>query len=168
MKLSRDWATPATIGSFVLMATTGILMFFHLDTGLNKPAHEWLGWLMVAAVATHAGANWLAFRRHVLQSRTGRLILAASVVVIAGSFVRLPGPGAGKPSAPALAIQAISGAPLSQVAPLTGRSVTQLQADLAAAGIQVPSGDQSLASVIGGDKGRTARALNVMFGSTAH
>lgn len=53
IKVSREWATPVTVGVFVVMAATGLLMFFHLDIGLNKAAHEWLGWLMVAAVAAH-------------------------------------------------------------------------------------------------------------------
>ena len=42
MKISREWATPLTIGAFGLMSVTGMLMFFHLDTGFNKLAHEWL------------------------------------------------------------------------------------------------------------------------------
>lgn len=54
MTISRNWATPLTIGSFLLMAVTGLLMFFHLDTGLNKAAHEWLGW---------AGPWWPAWWR---------------------------------------------------------------------------------------------------------
>ena len=29
MKISREWATPLTIGIFALMAVTGLLMFFH-------------------------------------------------------------------------------------------------------------------------------------------
>ena len=44
----RESATPLTIGSFLLIAITGVLMFFHLDSGLNKLAHEWLGWAMIA------------------------------------------------------------------------------------------------------------------------
>lgn len=43
MSSLRKWATPLTIGSFLLMGVTGILMFFHLDIGLNKLAHEWAG-----------------------------------------------------------------------------------------------------------------------------
>ena len=62
--ISRDWATPITIGAFAVMSVTGLLMFFHLDIGLNKLAHEWLGWLMVAGVAAHAIANWGAFKRY--------------------------------------------------------------------------------------------------------
>ena len=43
MALQRQWTTPLVAGSFLLMGATGILMFFHWDTGLNKTVHEWLG-----------------------------------------------------------------------------------------------------------------------------
>lgn len=61
MKVSREWATPLTIGIFTLMAVTGILMFFHLDKGLNKTAHEWLGWLLVAGADSKVKCNTLGF-----------------------------------------------------------------------------------------------------------
>lgn len=163
MKIAREWATPLTIGSFGLMAVTGILMFFHLDSGLNKTAHEWLGWLMVAAVAAHAAANWLGFKRYFLSSRSGRGILLASTLVIAGSFASMPGgKDGGNASPPALAIRAVTQAPLAQVAPLTGRPLAQVQAELAAVGISMAP-EQSLASVIGPDRERTGRALGVLF-----
>ena len=165
MKISRDWATPLTIGAFGLMAITGILMFFHLDSGLNKTAHEWLGWLMVAGVAAHASANWLSFKRYFLSSPKGRSILVVSLLVIAGSFVSLSGGREGGGSPPQLAIRAVTQAPLAQVAPLTGRTLAQLIADLSAAGIQVRNGDQSLTQAIGADRDRTGKALKVMFGA---
>lgn len=163
MKISRDWATPLTIGTFGLMAVTGILMFFHLQRGLNKTAHEWLGWLMVAGVAAHASANWLGFKRHLLSSTQGRGILAASVLVLAGSFVSLPGSGEDGASPPQLAIKAVTHAPLAQMAPLTGRPVEQLITELAAAGITV-TGQQSLEQALDGDKERTGQALRLLFG----
>ena len=46
----RPWITPVVIGAFTLSAVTGVLMFFHLDSGLNKTAHEWLSWAMVIGV----------------------------------------------------------------------------------------------------------------------
>lgn len=168
MKVSRDWATPLTIGTFGLMAITGLLMFFHLDSGLNKTAHEWLGWLMVAGVAAHAFANWLAFKRYFLSSKLGRGILAASVLVIGVSFVPLQLGGAGGASPPALAIQALTRAPLAQVAPLTGKSVAQLQADLAAVGIVMASAEQSVASAVGKDRERVGKAIAVMFQPSTH
>ena len=51
MSIKREWATPITIGAFLLSAVTGVLLFFHLDSGLNKLAHEWLSWVLLAAVA---------------------------------------------------------------------------------------------------------------------
>jgi hypothetical protein len=167
MKISRDWATPLTIGCFGLMAVTGLLMFFHLDSGLNKTAHEWLGWLMVGAVAAHAGANWLGFKRHFLSSTQGKAILVASVLVIAGSFAPLPGGGEGGGSPPQLAIRALTQAPLAQVAPLTGRPAAQLITDLRAAGIAVRDAGQSLAEATGGDRERTGQALRLLFQAPA-
>jgi hypothetical protein len=67
---TREWATPLTAGTFLLMAVTGVLIFFHLDSGLNKAAHEWLGWAMIVGVAAHIVANLPAFKRY-LTSRVG-------------------------------------------------------------------------------------------------
>ena len=32
----RSWATPLVIATFLAAGVTGILMFFHLDVGVNK------------------------------------------------------------------------------------------------------------------------------------
>ena len=32
----RRWATPLTIGAFMLMSIAGILMFFHINPGISK------------------------------------------------------------------------------------------------------------------------------------
>ncbi len=84
--ISREWATPLTIGAFALMAVTGLLMFFHLDNGLQKSVHEWLGWLLVAAVAVHAAANWLGFKRYFQRLGRGQAILAVCALALVGSF----------------------------------------------------------------------------------
>jgi len=163
LKVSRDWATPLTIGSFMLMAVTGVLMFFHLDRGLNKVAHEWLGWLMVAAVAAHALVNLPAVKRHLLLSRLGRGVVAACLLLLAASFATLPGGKAGELSPPVLAMQAVARAPLNQVAPLSGKPVDQLMRELANAGLAPASADQSLASALGNDRQKTAAAMRLLF-----
>lgn len=163
MTLNRDWATPLTIGAFALMAVTGLLMFFNLAGDLNKLAHEWLSWVMVTAVALHATVNWQAFKRHLLGNATGRAILVLSALVIAGSFVALPGQAQGDGPPPMLALCAVMSAPLATVAPLTGRSVTALLTELKQAGMVLAGPEQSLASVVGGDRGREAVALNILF-----
>lgn len=47
----RRWATKLTIGSFLLMAGTGILMFFELDQGVVLVVHQWSSWLLNARTA---------------------------------------------------------------------------------------------------------------------
>ena len=63
MKLLRSWATPLTAGAFIVLATTGLLMFFHLDRGLNHFAHEWIGWILLLGVACHITANFSGFSK---------------------------------------------------------------------------------------------------------
>ena len=164
MKLSRDWATPLTIGSFVLMAVTGVLMFFHADMGLNKLAHEWLGLVMVAGVGLHAAVNWLAFKRHLLASRTGQVLVGVFAVVLVASFlVPERGRDEGGPP-PMLAMRAVMNGTLQTVAPLTGRSVQDLQAALQQAGFKAVAADQPLGTLTNGDFERDGQLLGVLFG----
>jgi hypothetical protein len=165
MKNIRHWATPLTIGAFAVMAVTGILMFFHLQSGLNKTAHEWLGWVMVIGVAGHVVANWAGFKRYFLSSTMGRAILVFSVLVMAGSFVSFPGNGRDGLPPPVLAMKAVIKAPLSSVALLSAKPVEQILADLGKAGIQVAGPDASLDQVVAGDRALEARAMNVIFGT---
>jgi hypothetical protein len=60
----REWVTPIAAGAFLLSAVTGVLIFFHVDSGLNKVVHEWLGWVLLGGVALHVIANFSGFRRH--------------------------------------------------------------------------------------------------------
>jgi hypothetical protein len=163
MKISRAWATPLTIGVFALMSVTGILMFFHLNRGLNKVAHEWAGWAMVAGVVFHATANWPAFKQHIFGSRLGQVLIGLGVGALALSFVSLPGRG-NRPAPPVMAMNAVTRAPLASLAPLAGRPVDALLADLAKAGVKLPNAGASLDSVTADNRELQARAIGVLFG----
>ena len=162
MKISRDWATPLTIGAFGLMSVTGLLMFFHLDTGLNKLAHQWLSWVMIAGVAGHALVNWPALKRYLTSSRQGRIIIGVSAVVLALTFVSLPGQKGAPPQL--LAMRALTKAPIAKLAPIAGRPVGELIDALAGAGIKAPSAEASIDSVVT-DRGMQAKAIAVIFGA---
>lgn len=158
----RTWATPLTAGVFVVMAVTGGLMFFHLDTGLNKSAHEWLGWLMVAAVLAHGWLHWPSLRRYLTASRTAQLTLGVALAVLVGSFFVGGGKAAGG-SPPVLAIQAIGRAPLVSVAPLTGKSLAQVQRELGSMGLDAADAHASLNQLTGGDRARLGQAVRKLF-----
>jgi Domain of unknown function (DUF4405) len=166
MKISRDWATPLTIGMFTLMTVTGVLMFFHLDTGLNKLAHEWLSWVFVVGVALHGLVNWPAFKRHLLSNRGGQALLIVCALLMVGSFVIQPQQGGKGRPGPMLAMRAVMDAPLRDVAPLTGRSAEALLAELRQAGFPVADAGSTLRSATGGEREREAALMQVLFSSS--
>ncbi len=160
LRVSRDWATPLTIGVFAMMAITGGLMFFHADVGLQKLLHEWLGWLMVAAVGVHVLANAGGFLRYFRTGPVGLATVAVSVAALAASFV-VRGADEG-PSPPVLAIAALTQAPIAQVAPLFGKTAGQARDELARQGIVLDGDDKTIAQAVGRDRGKTAAALRTL------
>jgi hypothetical protein len=156
MTISREWATPLTIGAFLLMACTGILMFFHWDTGLNKEAHEWLGWAMVAGVVLHGVANWSALKRHLARGPALAMI-GVFVAILAASFFIQPEKAEGNPAFRTMGL--VMQAPLSDVAALSRQTPDELTAKLTAAGFTVQGPSQTLSDITGPERGRQFKAL---------
>jgi hypothetical protein len=146
----RPWITPLVIGSFLLSAVTGIVIFFHWDTGLVKLAHEWLSWIMVLAVLPHVLLNMLPFKRYFTQ-KTGLWIVGVSAVVLALSFLSLGGNSPAKDPGFAPPIRALAKAPISVLAQVAGTSTDDVKARLQAAGYTVTSDQQSVADLAGGE-----------------
>lgn len=125
----RSWATPLTVGAFLLISVTGILMFFHLETGLSKVAHEWLGWFLVFGVAAHLWLNWRAFTTY-FKRPAAMAIMGAGALVLAASLL-VPAPeGAGVPVRQVLG--SLTQAPIATLALLAGKDEATLLASLAA------------------------------------
>ncbi|CUH87599.1 hypothetical protein PH5382_01528 [Phaeobacter sp. CECT 5382] len=157
MSSLRKWATPLTVASFLIMGVTGILMFFHLDSGLNVPLHEWAGWLMVLGVAAHLVLNWRPFSTY-LKRPAARAIMALGAVVLALSF--WPVAGGGNPAQKVMQAMALSD--VGTVIALSGQDVTTGLEQLAAAGL-VADETTSIASLTGGDRGRQMQVIEVLF-----
>lgn len=82
----RTWATPLTIGSFILMTVTGILMFFDVVPGFITFAHEWFSWIFVIGSVAHIAVNLRPFKNH-LKSNWGRAcVVVFSVALVASAF----------------------------------------------------------------------------------
>ena len=128
----RSWATPLVMGSFVLMSVSGVLMFFHWDTGLTAGAHQWCSWLFLLGAGGHIAANFRPFRNH-LDSRWGRVSVAAFVTVLAASVFSwglVTGSQLERPI-----VQALTDAPLSSLAGVTHTQPDALVGKLKAHGI---------------------------------
>ncbi len=152
----RAWITPLVIGAFLISAVTGVLMFFHLDTGLNKVVHEWLSWAMVIGVGLHVLLNLPAFKRYFTQT-TGKLVMGVLTAVLLVSFVPLGGARQDPGFAPPL--RALAKAPLPVLAQVAGTTTEDVKARLQAAGISVTSDQQSVADLVGVDLRRQVSTL---------
>lgn len=162
MNFVRSWATPLTIGAFAIMSVTGILMFFHLNSGFNKLVHEWAGWAMVTGVAAHVAVNWRPFKRYFLNGIVGRSLIGLGVVTLAASFIPASNQGRGGPPQ-ALAMRAITSAAISDVAPLAGKPVAEVMDALSKAGVTLPDSNASIQSVVGDDRELQMKAIAALF-----
>jgi len=142
----RPWITPVVIGAFLLSAITGVLMFFHLDSGLNKTAHEWLSWAMVIGVSLHVFLNLNAFKRYFTQT-TGKVVVGLFALVLALSFI----PAGGEAGEPGFAppVRALAKAPIPVLAQVLGTTSEALKAQLATQGHPVQNDQQSLQDLVG-------------------
>jgi hypothetical protein len=160
MKFSREWATPLTAGSFIVLAVTGLLMFFHLDRGLNHLAHEWIGWLLVIGVFCHVTANFLGFKKHI-SGGLGKAVIVAFLLVLTFSFIqpeeRKRPPGWAQP------VKALAFMPLKELAIVAKMSVEEVRERLTEDGLNPTSDEQSIKDLVGHNLRRQVGALNAIF-----
>lgn len=162
MPVLRKIATPLTIGAFVLMAVTGLLMFFHASTMTNKLAHEWVGLIFVGAVALHVAVNMRPFTAHLTKPR-GQAALAVFALALGLSFLPLTGQtGGGRPDFALL--HAVEEAPLGTVAALLNENPETLTDRLRAAGYDAATVDSTIAGLAAGEQKAQMRLIAVLLG----
>ncbi len=164
MPIDRKWITPLIAGAFLLSAATGVLIFFHLDSGANKLVHEWLSWVLLAGAGLHVTVNWKAFVKHVT-GRPGMLVVGAFAVLLAVSFIPLRGKDGPPFAAP---IRALAHTPLATLAQVAQIPPQELFARLAKAGVPATSEQQTLSNLVGEDPKRQLRVLQGVFSPQAN
>ncbi|HAF43481.1 MAG TPA: hypothetical protein DCK83_00675 [Gallionellaceae bacterium] len=155
MKIQRNWVTPVTAGAFLLSAVTGVLIFFHADTGANKFVHEWLSWVLLGGVLLHVLANLGGFKSHLATAR-GKLLMGVFVLALAASFIPL---GAGGEPPFMQPMRSLSQAPLTTLAQVAKVTPAQLRDRLVQAGLQPVSDEQSVGELVGPDMKQQMRVL---------
>ena len=165
MALLRQWVTPLVAGSFLLMGVTGILMFFHWDTGLNKTVHEWLGWAMVVAVALHVMVNLQGFK-NMLRTTLGKGILGLFTLILALSFFNLGG-GEGNGGPPFKnSVNLLSNASITELSQISHIDEQILLTRLQQAGVNSATAQSSVKQLVGDDLGKQMQTLNSILKTT--
>lgn len=158
----RSWATPLTIGSFLVMGATGILMFFHVETGLNGFLHEWAGWAMVLGVSAHLALNWRPFKSY-LKRPTARAFLGGSALLLLFSFWPA---GEGGGNIQQKVFESLTTAEIETVILLSGQELDAGLRSLQAAGLEV-TGETSISALAEGHRGEEMRILRLLFAGGA-
>ena len=157
MSALRSWATPLTVSSFLIMGTTGILMFFHIETGLNGFVHEWAGWVMVAGVTAHLVMNWRAFKTY-FKRPLAKGIMAIGVLALVASFA--PVSDGGNPVQTVML--AIGKSDVETVIALSGQDLNVGLARLTDAGFDAQA-QTRIADLTGGNRGQQMQIIEALF-----
>lgn len=161
MSSLRKFATPLTIGTFLVTGVTGTLWYFHIITDLGRWLHEVVGLAMMVAVALHLILNWRAFSCYFK-----RPIALVIMVVFAGMLgwgYLAPQPertGGGRPGL--AAIQYLGAKDLATLAPVFDASVDDLVTRLDAAGYAGADAATTVIDLAGRDGSAMLRAFEVM------
>lgn len=141
----RPWATPLTIGAFILMAITGLLMYFHVQLGLAKAAHEWLSVVMVGAVGLHLVVNWKVFKRYFSQ-KLGLAIISLFAILTVTALV-IPQQGGPRGRADQQAANVLLNLPIATLASITNKSAESIQTTLTQQGFTLTDPNGTLKQV---------------------
>jgi len=75
----RDIATSFTTITFLVIAVSGVMMFFHFNDMLVKDLHEILGLVFVFVAFLHVIMNWKSMKKYFSK----KIFLSASILIIA-------------------------------------------------------------------------------------
>jgi len=166
MKISKEWATPLTAGAFIVMSVTGLLMFFDAETGFNKPAHEWVGLIMVTAVIFHTVVNWKSLKNHFMNNKIGRTLIIIGAVFTILSFYS--GPKENKKVGPnQLVMEQMLKAPLTRVSLFIDEPIDTVVSKLKTQGFNITDVNQSLKQITNENRELQFKALRVLFEKNA-
>jgi len=156
-ELFNKYATPFTVGLFLVSAVSGIALFFHFGGPYFHGMHEWLSMLLLLPFALHVWKNWTPFVRYF---RRGWLVIPLGLSILAAAAFTAPAltgaNGGGNPARQA--IRLITDAKLTDLAPLLKRSPDEVATQLRGAGYTVSSNDQTLIEIAEAS-GREPRAI---------
>ncbi len=81
--LHKAWLSPFVAVAFVVIAVTGVLLFFHFKNGPIMVLHEWFGWAFVVAGTVHGVLNIRPLMAYLRQ--TAALVsLGVALILVVG------------------------------------------------------------------------------------
>lgn len=149
MNRMRKWATPLVVGTFALVAVSGVLMFFHAASPFAREAHEVLSLVLVAAALVHTLANvkglGVALRPWLARGFVAVFVVLAVVAAIPAQSGGRDGRREGPPEF--RVVEVVMDAPLDRIAVLLERSPADLAKAMEREGLKLPGEKASVREI---------------------
>ncbi len=156
----QTWAGAATIGSFLVVSVTGIIMFFHINIGWIKIAHEWMSWVFVTAAVCHAMVHWKSLLGY-FRNRAALAVILPIVVVGLLSLLPVTGPAAKHPLAQIMS--RLERASLESVVKIADRDMSEVIHRLKASGITIDTTSQTITEIAARNGKRPTEVLFLLL-----
>lgn len=157
----KKYITAVSAALFLIVAASGLAMFFHVGEGLVKEMHEWLAVVFVVAIGLHIFKNWggmkTYIRRRTIVAPAALALLAAAAFIVPASLSDRHNPG------PAL-FQTLQNAKLADIGRVLDVPAEALAAELQQQGFVVHSAEQRLAEIATGSDRPPRAALMTVLG----
>lgn len=159
MSSLKSWATPLATGTFIILAVTGTLMFFKIETGLIGPVHEWLSWALIAGVALHIAANWKSFTGYFSRKPALSIIGTGLLITLISVFAPVE-----KESNPRMnIIKAVESSSLEAVAGVAGEKSETIITKLSGKGITVETPSMTIKEIAAKNSKEEKDILGIIF-----
>jgi hypothetical protein len=160
----KSWAGPLTIGSFFVVALTGILMLMHVNFGMTRMMHEAVSCVFVVAAVLHVLVNWNVFCSY-FRKLVGVSVIAAFILLAIVSFMSRGRPmGHASFMGPLVALQESS---LNLVAQVAKRDLQSVTDELKAKGIDIRDAEQTIAAIASNNGRPPMEILALIVGNKA-
>ena len=128
----REYATPLSAITFVVIALSGVMMYFHVLDSYVKEMHETVGLLFVGAVMVHVIVHWRGMKNYFSQRIYH--VIAGLMMVVAIGFITT---SESEKNPKGEIFEAVFNAPIEHSFPLFGNSVATGSEKLSKAGIHM-------------------------------
>jgi len=150
----NKYTTAVTAALFLVVAGSGVAMFFHVGKNVLSEMHEWLAVTLVIAAGLHIYKNWAALMSYV---RRRTILAPLAVALIAAAAFIVPASLSQRGDPVRVLVQAMQNARLADVGKVLDVLPTELEATLKSQGFIIQSSDARL-SEIARDSGKPAMA----------
>jgi 4-amino-4-deoxy-L-arabinose transferase-like glycosyltransferase len=140
----NKYTTAITATLFLVVAGSGVAMFFHVGKPVLSEMHEWLAVALVLAAGLHIYKNWAALKTYI-RRRTIYAPLALSLVAAAAFIVPASLSERGDPGRTLM--QAMQNARLVDVGKVLDLLPTELEAALKKDGFVIESSDARVSEI---------------------